>query len=512
MSGVQVGKIDEALKKDKMMLANILIVSKFSEGQAFIQNIFDANIDVSIIKKESVAIRKVDIGEDINLYFSNKESVDFKKLEASKYDFIIYVVSTLSKRIDIKDIKAIEEISKVNKRVILVLSECEYLDERELDEMKENFSEQLEDIEVLSITDGKIECDDNQVAELIYLVTQNLDENCREGFVKAQKIDNKGKKEINNKIIASYIEKLTAIDEEKFDKENILYIGRKLMDDMLSTYACDSEVVRNSVIGALEKSIDNIIKIKKEKLENLIRIYEEEKRKEAEIERIRLEKIKIQEEKKKAREEAKRVEEERKKAEAERIKKEAEEKRKAEEAKQRAEEERVKLEQERVRKEKERIRLEEEKLEKERQKKIKLEEEVAKRAAQIKKKAEETRKNNEKKAKEDREKLEKERQEKLEKDEKQKVEDEKKNSNDDIKEKVDKMKKRENTNLDEKDIIIEASFTVDESEKVEHIHHRNIIEEQVDEILDEIIASKIEELMKGIKEDIKNKLRENNII
>ena len=497
MSGVQVGKIDEALKKDKIMLANILIVSKFSEGQAFIQNIFDANIDVSIIKKESVAIRKVDIGEDINLYFSNKESVDFKKLEASKYDFIIYVVSALSKRIDIKDIKAIEEISKVNKRVILVLSECEYLDERELEEMKENFSEQLEDIEVLSITDGKIECDDNQVAELIYLVTQNLDENCREGFVKAQKIDNKGKKEINNKIIASYIEKLTAIDEEKFDKENILYIGRKLMDDMLSTYACDSEVVRNSVIGALEKSIDNIIKIKKEKLENLIRIYEEEKRKEAEIERIRLEKIKIQEEKKKAREEAKRVEEERKKAEEERIKKEAEEKRKAEEAKQRAEEERVKLEQERVRKEKERIRLEEE---------------VAKRAAQIKKKAEETRKNNEKKAKEDREKLEKERQEKLEKDEKQRVEDEKKDSNADRKEKVDKMKKRENTNLDEKDIIIEASFTVDESEKVEHIHHRNIIEEQVDEILDEIIASKIEELMKGIKEDIKNKLRENNII
>ena len=471
--------------RKKLAKANFLVLGKENSSFVIIRNLFDRNFNEDDLKTEGAEIKNLNIEKDISISYSKviSEEIDYKN-----YDYILCGISLLSKRLDFEILERIQKIKDKNINVILILTEIEKLDLREFTEMIECINNSIEGIDIVSVMDNNIESKYSQWNDLVEIIEGNLEEKYKMSFMKSQILDNSFKNNIFDKIVDFYVNIFEKIEDDTLSEEDVLYIQENMIDEILVLYQHNEEVSK-AIRVLVEENIKKLIDIKRDKIIAVLKAEEEERlRKEAEEMRLKEER------------EAKiRAEEEEKRIEEERLRKEEEEKI-AREKKLKEEEE------ERLRREQETARLEEERLKKEEEEKIKIEEE-AKRKAEEKEKQRKA----EKELKERDERL---KQERLDLIELKKLEEERKILNEKIRELNKKLKKTSTSNSDVSinDMIIEASFTVDDSEGVEPKNTVNEIEARIDAIIYEAIATRMEELAKEVREEIKEKLRDNSII
>ncbi|MGL5575108.1 MAG: hypothetical protein ACRDCW_06105 [Sarcina sp.] len=564
MSGVERDKIKSLIElRENSTKAKLLILGSVDASSIIIKNLFDKNFNaddlkISDSKVSDSKVKNLDIEKEVSLFYCKEISVSDINYE---YECIIYGLSLLNKRIDIFELEKIKEIRKKSDKFVLVLTDVESLDLRELSEMKAIIDYNIEAINILSVMDLEIESKYNQWDVLVEGIKACLSENSKIKFMKSQIVDNSFKNKLCDDIVEFYINIFNDLDVETLSEADLVYIQTNMVSEILSLYP-HSDEVSSRIIELVERNIVNLINIKREKVRAILKKEEEERlRKEAQEEKKRREEEKIrlaEEARVKAQEEARLAEEARKKQEEEeriRVEKEArlaeearikaqeearlaEEKRKrqeerarrraqreaklAEEAKLRAEEE-ARIEQQRRKREEEeeKRRLEKERLIKEEEARVKAEEEClrreeeererAEKEAKRKAREEEKRKKAEKDIKEREAKL---KQQRLDLIELRKLQEERKILNEKIRKLNKNLRKNHisDKDLSIDDMVIEASFTVDDSTEIEPKHAINEIEARIDGIIYEAIATRMEELVEEVREEIKEKLKDNSII
>ena len=527
MSGVERDKIKSLIEsRENLEKSKFLIVGKESSGSNIIRNLFNKNFNEDDLKSGDLAVKNLNIGKETSVTFSSKFEVKNGLLDFSSFDYIICGISLLKKRVNIQSLKLINNIITSNGNVIIALTDVEFLDLREFEEMKEIIAREINnEIEIISVMDLDISSKYNQWGDLVESIKNNLDSNSKVSFMKSQIIDNSFKDNMCDETVRFYIELFNELEVETLSEADLVYIQTYMVSEILGLYPHGDEV-RQVVIDLVEGNISKLVAIKREKIEVILKVEEEE--------RLRLkaeedERLKVEEEARLAEEEKLRLEEEARVAEEDRVKIEEEAKLKAQEDARIAEEERLRVEEE------ERI-AEEKRIKEETEKKIKLEEEkraaeeaekirIKKERIEAKEKArlqveEEKRKRIEaeakrKKAEEDLKiKEEKLNQQRIDLIELRKLEEERKIINEKIKKLNKSLRKNAIEDVDStiEDMIIEASFTVDDSDGIEPKHAVNEIEARIDGIIYEAIAIRMEDLIEQVRNEIKEKLKDNSII
>lgn len=437
--------------------ANIAIIASDNDAIAILRNLF--NIEISTINLK----KKQEVSKDINIHFKEVNNFDAKQFDDRKLDCVIYSVDCISKRIDKKDIKNIIELQNKNTAFVCTLNNVEFLDLRELNEMKSVLVYETNKKEILSLFSFKNDAKENEWTKLYEFILNLLDDGLKRSFLRSQTVDVSVKKEISYGIITSYVDVIDDADVEMLDEKSIEIIIDNMIYDIAKVYSCDRQIIRTFKEVAKE-FITSLVITKRGRLERLIQ-EENERLREEENERLR----------KEDEERYKKEEEDRLRVEI--IKKVEEEKLRQEKIKQ---EEARKKEEEYLKKKEEQRKLEQEKLKMEGAKKKEVQVKIEKEKIEAKKNEAE----------------------------KKKIGYENLHSSDsDVRKKSKRMKE----DLDE-GVIIEAIFSVDDVEQVQVKENTNDFDAKIDKILDEIIARKLEVLGVEIKKELKEKLRDNNII
>ncbi|MGL4450984.1 MAG: hypothetical protein ACRCTZ_07345 [Sarcina sp.] len=472
MSGVERDKIKSLIElRENSTKAKFLILGSVDASSIIIKNLFDKNFNVDDLKISDSKVKNLDIEKEVSLFYCKEISVSDINYE---YECIIYGLSLLNKRIDIFELKKIKEIGKKSDKFILVLTDVENLDLRELSEMKAIIDYNIEGINILSVMDLEIESKYNQWDALVTGIKACLSENSKIKFMKSQIVDNSFKNKLCDDIVEFYINIFNDLDVETLSEADLVYIQTNMVSEILSLYP-HSDEVSSRIIELVERNIVNLINIKREKVRAILK-------KEAQEEKIRL----AEEARVKAQEEARLAEEKRKREE---------------------EEEKRRLEKERLIKEEEaRVKAEEECLRREEEERERAEKEAKRKARE-----EEKRKRAEKDIKEREAKL---KQQRLDLIELRKLQEERKILNEKIRKLNKNLRKNHisDKDLSIDDMVIEASFTVDDSTEIEPKHAVNEIETRIDGIIYEAIATRMEELVEEVREEIKEKLKDNSII
>ncbi|MGL5066367.1 MAG: hypothetical protein ACRC6T_00880 [Sarcina sp.] len=541
MSGVEREKIKTLIEsREKLEKSRILILGEKKSGSNIIRNLFDKNFNEDDLCQNIASVIDLNIGKEANIIFS--EEFENKKLNFLNYDCIICGISLLNKRVEMHTLDKIKRILGENENTIIVLTDTEFLDLREFEEMKAIISENIKETQILSVMDCDINSEYNEWLGLVLWIKNNVSDDSKVGFMKLQIVDNSFKNDICDEIVEFYINILEKLEVEGLQEADLVYIETNMVSEILSLYP-HGDSVREATTKLVERTISKIVSIKKSKIEAILRAEEEARL--AEEERLRAEEeARLAEEKRiKAEEEERRIEEERIKEEQERIRKE-EEKRKKEEEQKLAEEKRIweelekirlkeeaaraKAERERIKREEERLRQEEEKRIRQEEERIREEEERLREEERLIREEEEERikaeaeKEKRKKAEEKRKKVEAELKIKKEALKKQrtdlielrKFEEERKILNEKIKKLNRSLRKNAIRDSDSsiEDMIIEASFTVDDSDEIQIKHAVNEMEISIDGIIEEAIATKMEELIEQVRNQIKEKLKDSSII
>lgn len=496
-------------KNNKFDKPNILIISQVDDCVKVIRNLFDRDFKSDSIGPLVSDTNKISLGKNVDITYSDDFNIKLNKKEVSSFDYTIVCVSCIKKRFKDDFLENLKGFTQKIKKIAIVLTDIEFLDERELREIKDFLKSKLNDIELLTIMGQQYEKKENETVSLIHKIAEVLGEEKLISFYKSQSVVNSYKKEFASKVIDNFKKVLSEL-EENIDEKSFKYIANKFASELASAYGFeDTEEILDEVIFS---NIEKILDIRRTKVKAILEEQERKRNEELarieaekrEQERIKAEKERLEKERLEA-EEKIRLEEERKRIEQERIERErieAEQKetrikaeleaRRLEELRKvKEEEDRKKIEEEkkkRLEKELERKRLEEEKARKEKERKARIiEEKLREEKERIKKELEKNRKEEEKKQ-----------------ESKNRINEEIKRIN----RKVPMAKDIDN------EVIIEASFTVDDFEVVEENteNYVNEIEVKIDSIIEEIIETKMNEVIVQIKKEIKERLKANNII
>ncbi|MGL4740325.1 MAG: hypothetical protein ACRC41_05885 [Sarcina sp.] len=495
--------------KNSLEKPNIFILATIENCTKVIKNLFDEDFKADDIGFAVTDINKISLKKEVNIIHSDNFNLKLNKKEIENLDYTIVCVSCINKRFKENFLEDLKGFAQKIKNIIFVLTDIEFLDERELVEIKTFLAAKLKSSKFCTIMDSKYKKTENETSILVDKIGNSLVGIKKLSFYKSQKIENSYKKEYASRIIENFKNIFSELDDNVSELE-FKYIVNSFTNELVQAYGLEDkgEILNKVVLNNIEKILD----IRREKVKKVLE--ELERKKQEELAKL----------------EAERKEQERIKAEAERLEKE----RLEAAEKERLEKERIRLEEERIDRERkaeeERVRIQAE-LEAKRLEKLRLEEEVAK-----KKKMEEALKAERlakelerKKLREEKAKREKERKAKIIEErlkvEKQKIkkeieknrkeEEKKQESKNRINEEVKRINRKVPTPKDiDNEVIIEASFTVDDFEFVENDRESciNEIEVKIDSIIEEVIESKMNEIMIEIKREIKARLKADNII
>lgn len=294
--------------KKEIINADILIKGTNNDLNIMIKNLFleSFNQDDRNLK----GIVKIDIRKEINIFFDKKEMINTKVVakinkDIDKYDLVIECISLLNKRINEESIK---EITKSKKNSLIIFTNIECLDSREFNEIKLMIDNYLGDIKYLTVMSHKdFKCELNQWDGVVKEIACNIKEKKKSSFYKAQIIDLSAKRELASNIVSKYTNVLKELDEDVLDKESLIYIQDRMIDDILSVYSSYGEEVKENIKLIVIETIERLILIKEKKAKKILR----EKRRLEKIERERIEKLEYEkEQERKLAEKLKKIEEE----------------------------------------------------------------------------------------------------------------------------------------------------------------------------------------------------------
>lgn len=302
--------------KENNIKASILIKGTSYEFNLIIKNLFLENF---VLEEEKLGgITKIDIEKKVDIYFAKNESINSKNIKklnekTESYDVVIECYSMLSKRINKNMLLSINETKKANKNLLVLLTDIECLDSREFNEMKSTIDEYLIDIDILSVmNDSKYKNELNQWDDLVKEIASRIDENKRGNFYKAQILQYSYKREVAATIVAKYIDVLKDI-EDNFDKESLLYLENKMIDEILSVYPVYGQEVGSNIKLVITQTVDRLVLIKENKAKKALR----EKRRLEKIEKEKREKLEKEEaENRKLEEKIREIEAQKRKEEA----------------------------------------------------------------------------------------------------------------------------------------------------------------------------------------------------
>lgn len=162
------------------------------------------------------------------------------------------------------------------------------------------------------MNDSKYKNELNQWDDLVKEIASRIDENKRGNFYKAQILQYSYKREVAATIVAKYIDVLKDI-EDNFDKESLLYLENKMIDEILSVYPVYGQEVGSNIKLVITQTVDRLVLIKENKAKKALR----EKRRLEKIEKEKREKLEKEEaENRKLEEKIREIEAQKRKEEA----------------------------------------------------------------------------------------------------------------------------------------------------------------------------------------------------
>ena len=161
MSGVEREKIKTLIEsREKLEKSRILILGEKKSGSNIIRHLFDKNFNEDDLCQNIASVIDLNIGKEANIIFS--EEFENKKLNFLNYDCIICGISLLNKRVEMHTLDKIKRILGENKNTIIVLTDTEFLDVREFEEMKAIISENIKETQILSVMGCDINSEYNE--------------------------------------------------------------------------------------------------------------------------------------------------------------------------------------------------------------------------------------------------------------------------------------------------------------------------------------------------------------